>query len=140
LFGGSPTKLFLNASSDDGAREMKHAQEIVEPVFPPDCKAAVILEPRKQAFGFTPATVAAESSAILRAILAIASVWRNHLDSGLGEIFVQTIRIVGVVTDQTFYWLGGLDPLAGDSRPISRKNPARPFALLPHHRPGEILQ
>jgi hypothetical protein len=33
---------------DEGAREMKHAQEIVEPVFPPDCKAAVILEPRKQ--------------------------------------------------------------------------------------------
>ena len=25
---------------DQGAREMKHAQEIVEPVFPPDCKAA----------------------------------------------------------------------------------------------------
>ena len=58
---------------DEGAREMKHAQEIVEPVFPPDCKAAVILKPRKQAFDLPPATEAAESAAILRAILAIAS-------------------------------------------------------------------
>jgi hypothetical protein len=123
---------------DEGAREMKHAQEIVEPVFPPDCKAAVILEPRKQAFDLPPATVTAESAAILRAILAIASVWRNHLDSGLGEIFVQTIRIVGVVTAQTFYWLGELDPLSGDSRPIFRRSPARPFAVLPHHRLGVL--
>jgi hypothetical protein len=63
---------------------MKHAKEIFRPVFPPHSKAAVILKPRKQAFDLPPATVTAESAAILRTVLPIGPVWSNHLDSGLG--------------------------------------------------------
>jgi len=88
---------------------MEHAEEIVEPVFPPDCKAAVILEPSKQAFDLPPTTVAAESATILRTILAIAPMWGNHLDTALSKILVQSVRIIGVVTDQPFYWLGYKD-------------------------------
>jgi len=63
---------------------VKHAKEVVQAIFPADCKAAVILKPRKQAFDLPPAMVTAESAAILRAILPIGPVWSNHLDSGLG--------------------------------------------------------
>jgi hypothetical protein len=63
---------------------MNHGKEIVEPAFPPYCKAAIILKPGKQAFDFPRTTVAAESAATLRSMLAITPVRSNHLDFSLG--------------------------------------------------------
>jgi hypothetical protein len=54
------------------------------PMFPAYCKAAIVLKPRKQAFDFLLAVVTAEGTSILRAVFPIASMWSNHLDSGLG--------------------------------------------------------
>ena len=63
---------------------MKHAEEIVEPIFPADGKAAVILQPSKQTFDLPPAAVTAESAAILGTDFSIAPVGSNHLNPGLG--------------------------------------------------------
>jgi len=78
-------------------------------VFPPNNKTAIILQPSKQPFDLPPATVPAESPAILRAILTIAPVWGNHLYSALSKFLVQSVRIISVVTDQTFERLGYKD-------------------------------
>jgi hypothetical protein len=46
---------------------MKHAKEIVEPIFPAHCKTAIVLKSRKQPFDFPAAalTVQAKSSTML---------------------------------------------------------------------------
>jgi hypothetical protein len=85
---------------------MEHAKEIVRPMFPAHGKSAVVLKPCKQPFDFPTTTVAAERAAILSPISPVAPVWSNHLDPGLGQIVVQLVRVVGVVTDQAFYRLG----------------------------------
>jgi hypothetical protein len=52
---------------------VKHAQDIVKPMFPAHRKAAKVLKPSKQAFDLPSAAVTAEGTQILRAVLPIAS-------------------------------------------------------------------
>ena|SRR5262245_49106620 len=84
---------------------MKHAQEIVEVIFPPHRESAIVLKPGEQPLDFPSAAVTTERPPILSTNFPVASVWSNHLHSGFGYVSVQAIRIVGVVTDQTFYRL-----------------------------------
>jgi hypothetical protein len=43
---------------------------------------------------------------ISRCVESRQSLWGDHLDSGVGQFPIQTIGIVGVITDQTLYRFG----------------------------------
>src|SRR5579864_8891741 len=91
---------------DQLACKMKHSEKIVEAVFPTSRKTAEVLKPCKQPFNSPPASVAAQDAAVLGAVFPIATVWGDHLDSGVGQFPIQTIGIVGVITNQTHYRFG----------------------------------
>jgi hypothetical protein len=44
---------------DEGTREMKHAEKVVEATFPAHSKASEVLEPRKEAFDLPSAAITA---------------------------------------------------------------------------------
>lgn len=61
-----------------------------------------ILQPRKQAFDFPASFVAAQLSAVLRfRALAIRFMRRDHFSFKLCQLFVQRIRVVSLVADQS---------------------------------------
>ena len=76
----------------EGASEMKRAQEIVEPVFRPDCKAAVILEPR---------TVRPRAQLNLALDIAFEGCQNDDVSSGnsfrIAIIFSQSVPALGVL-------------------------------------------
>lgn len=86
---------------DNGAGKMDHPDEVLQRVFPAYREPAEILEPGEKTF-YLPATAAAtERASILRAILAVSSVRRDHLDAGLGEFFIEPVGIVRIVPNET---------------------------------------
>src|SRR5229473_2818854 len=94
---------------DEGACEMKHAEKIIEPMFPAHGKTAKVLKPGEEPFDLPPTAVAAQGTSILRTIPSVASMWSNHLYSGFSQFPVQPVRIVRVVTDETLNRLGDKD-------------------------------
>jgi hypothetical protein len=68
-------------------------------MFPAHCKAPIVLKPGEQPFNFPATAVAAESTPILRAVLPIATMWSDHLDTVLSQVFVKAVRIIGVIAD-----------------------------------------
>jgi len=84
------------------AGEMDEAKEVFDMVFPSGDEAAVVLHPGKDAFDLPSASIAAERSAILCPLLAVASVGRDHLDVVLAcELFIEPVRVVGLVADES---------------------------------------
>src|SRR5713226_2517215 len=112
------------SQEDDGAGEMDHADEVLQGVFPAYCETAEVLEPSKQTFYFPAAAVATQRASILRVVFAVASVWGNHLDSGLGQFLIEPIGIVGVGPDEALYGFGDEDLGQGllDQRHLVRRS------------------
>ena len=70
-------------------------------VLPSRGESPEVLHPRKESFDLPAALIATQGPAILSRDLSIPSVWRNQRDaSGLEEIAIERIRVVGLVTDQ----------------------------------------
>jgi len=86
---------------DNGAGEVDHADEVLQRVFPAYREAAEALKPGKKTFYFPATSVTTKRASILRAVFAVASVWGDHLDSGLGEFFIEPVGIVSIVPNET---------------------------------------
>jgi len=70
-------------------------------VFPSCDQSAVVLHPGEEPFDFPTAAVAAQRAAILRLLLAVGSVGRDHFNAVLTHLLIQRIRVVGLVADQS---------------------------------------
>src|SRR5215213_6212296 len=69
---------------------------------------AEVLKPGEQPLNLPPSLVTPQHSAVLRScFLPVLLVRRNHLDTLLGQFFIQWIRVVSFVADQS------LRPLTG---------------------------
>jgi hypothetical protein len=79
-------------------------------VFVAHHESPEILPPGTQALHLPPATVTARGAPILSGRLrAVGSVRRNHWDPHGGQLCVQRVAIVRLLTDQPFGALGGED-------------------------------
>ena len=93
---------------DAGASQVNHPEEICWVVFPADHDAAIVMQPRKQAFDFPSAAIAPQHAPILGLSSgAIGSVWRNHLDGVvLHQSLIEAVTVVGAIADQPFGEVG----------------------------------
>src|SRR6476469_4550125 len=93
---------------DDGGSQMKHREEVFRVAFPADHDAAIVMQPREQAFDFPSTAVAPQHAAILgQSSGAHGMVWRDHLDTVvLQQAFVEGIAVIGAVADQSFREVG----------------------------------
>ena len=83
------------------ACKLDESEEILDVVFPSSDEAAVVLHPGEEALYLPAAAVAAQRPSILRLLLAIGSIGRDHLDAVFLHLLVQYIRIVGLVANQS---------------------------------------
>ena len=68
-----------------------------------------MLEPGKQPFYFPAATISSQRPAILRLSFAAPIVRGDHFNAGFGQLPIQPVRVVGVVTDEPLQRLGNED-------------------------------
>jgi hypothetical protein len=85
-----------------------HPEEIFWVAFPADHDAAIVMQPRKQAFDFPSTAITPQDTAILgRSSGAHGPVWRDHLDAVvLHQPFIEAVAVVGAVADQPFGEVG----------------------------------
>lgn len=82
------------------ACEVDHAEVVFDVVFPSVHETAEVVHPCEESFDFPSFSVAAEWASVL-CFGAFAAVRRNHFDSVLcGQLSVQSVRVVGLVSDQ----------------------------------------
>lgn len=61
-----------------------------------------VLKPREQPLNLPSSLVTPQRSAVLRrGFLSIGLVWRNHLNTLLGQFFIQRIRVIGLIANQS---------------------------------------
>ena len=66
-----------------------------------------LLQPRKQSFDFPPPLIAAQPPAILRRrFLPVGLMRRDHLNTFCSKFFVQRVRVISLVSDQSLGSLG----------------------------------
>ena len=65
-----------------------------------------MLEPGKQPFYFPAATISSRGPTILRVTFAAPIVWGDHFNAGFGQLPIQPVRVVGVITDKPLQRLG----------------------------------
>ena len=61
-----------------------------------------VLEPGKESLDLPPPLVASERPTVLRPVCSGPSVGRNQLHASLGQFRIQSVRLVGVVADETY--------------------------------------
>src|ERR1035438_94625 len=83
------------------ASKLDKSEEVFDVVFPSCDQSAVVLHPGEEPFDFPTAAVAAQRAAILRLLLAVGSVGRDHFNAVLTHLLIQRIRVVGLVADQS---------------------------------------
>ena len=100
---------------DDGGSQVNHSEEIVWITFPADHDAAIVMQPREQAFDFPSTTITPQHAAILgQSFGAHGSVWCNHLDAVvLHQSLIEAVAVVGTVADQPFREVGEESLLEG---------------------------
>src|SRR6202051_3605376 len=93
---------------DDGGSQVKHREEIVWVTFPADHDAAIVMQPRKQAFDFPSTAIAPQGAAILgQSSGASGSVWCNHFNAVvLHQPLIESVTVVGAIADQPFGEVG----------------------------------
>ncbi len=93
---------------DDGGSQVNHPEEIIWVAFPADYDAAIVMQPREQAFDFPSTAIAPQRAAILgQSSGARGSVWCDHLDAVVvHQPLIEAIAVVGAVTDQPFGEVG----------------------------------
>ncbi len=93
---------------DDGGSQVKHCEEIVWVAFPADYDAAIVMQPREQAFDFPSTAIAPQCAAILgESFGASGSVWCNHLDAVvLHQPFIEAVTVVGAIANQPLGEIG----------------------------------
>src|ERR1700730_1606565 len=93
---------------DDGGSQVNHPEEILWVAFPADHDAAIVMQPREQAFDFPSTTVTPQHTAILgQSSGAHGGVWCNHLDAVvLHQPLVEAVAVVGAIADQPFGEVG----------------------------------
>src|ERR1700676_2323509 len=93
---------------DDGGSQVKHCEEIVRVAFPTDHDAAIVMQPRKQAFDFPSTAIAPQHAAVLgESSGASGSVWCDHLDAVvLHQPFIEAVTVVGAITNQPLGEIG----------------------------------
>src|SRR5580704_3147177 len=96
------------SQENDGRSQVKHSEEVVWVTFPADHDAAIVMQPRKQTFDFPSTTIASQGAPIWsQSSGAKASVWSEHLDAVVfHQALIETVAIVGAVTDQPFGEVG----------------------------------
>src|SRR5580704_17651212 len=87
---------------DDGGSQVNHCEEIFWVAFPAGHDAAIVMQPRKQAFDFPSTAVAPQRADVLsQSSSASGSVWCNHLDAVvLHQPFIEAVTVVGATTNQ----------------------------------------
>src|ERR1700737_5380206 len=88
----------------EGGNQRNHPEEILWGAFPADHDAAIVMQPREQAFDFPSTTVTPQHTAILgQSSGAHGGVWCNHLDAVvLHQPLVEAVAVVGAIADHPF--------------------------------------
>ena len=93
---------------DDGGSQVNHCEEIVWIAFPADHDAAIVMQPREQAFDFPSTAIAPQPAAILgQSSGANGTVWCNHFDAVVvHQPFIEAVTVVGAIANQTLGEVG----------------------------------
>ena len=75
-------------------------------MLPSNQKTAEVLEPGKKPFYFPAATISSQGSAILRVMFAAPIVRGDHFNASFGQLPIQLVRVVGVITDKPLQRFG----------------------------------
>jgi len=88
---------------DAGARELNHAEEVLDVIFPPGDGATTVVEPGEEALDFPAPPPAAEGPPILRGRAAAApTMGGDHLDAvALADERIERIAGVATIADQS---------------------------------------
>ena len=79
--------------------------------FVADDHFAVVLQPCEQTLDDPAASIATKFSSVLRVALdSIAPMWRNQLDSSLGQSFVESVGIICSISNKSL-WLSHRETL-----------------------------
>jgi hypothetical protein len=81
--------------------QARHAEEVLDVVFPADDKARKVMQPGKESFHSPTPAVTPQRTAILRGFPALPAMRCDHLDTvAVGQVLVQAVAVVGFVADQ----------------------------------------
>jgi len=84
---------------------LNESEEVLDAILPSRDQSAVALHPGEEALYLPAAAIATQWASILRLLLAIGPVGRDHLDAVFLHLLIQRIRVVGLVTNQSFWQL-----------------------------------
>ena len=84
---------------------MKHSQEVFGVAVVTNDEPAVVLKPRKKSLDFPASAIAAQTTSVLRSVLAIAPVRRDYFDSVLPQFGIQLVGILCVVAATSMIFL-----------------------------------
>src|SRR3970040_124519 len=88
---------------DDEAAELEHAEEIGFVKLPAREQSAEVMQPGEEPFDLPAAAIAAECSAILGSILAVAAIRSDHADAVLApQLSVERIAVVSRIANHPF--------------------------------------
>src|SRR3982750_693072 len=79
---------------------MDKTQVVFRLHLPPHEQAAKGLQPGKETLHFIAPLLAPERPAVLRLVLAVAAMWSNDLDTLCGQVGIECIGVIGVVTNE----------------------------------------
>lgn len=84
------------------ASKQRETYEVGKSFLVPDQQPSVVLQPRYGSFNYPSVFVAAQLAAILCLVflLSVASVWRYHVNSQVSKHDIQSVGVIGLVTNQ----------------------------------------
>jgi hypothetical protein len=80
--------------------ELQHPEKVLGVTFISNDQTPEVLQPGKQLFDFPPAPVSFQPTSILSRVPSVSSMWGNDLNAVESQFCVETVGVVGIVTDQ----------------------------------------
>jgi hypothetical protein len=80
---------------------VSHRKKVLGVTLVADNEPPKILEPGKESLDLPPPSVATERATVLCPVCSGPPVWRNQLHTSPGQFSIQSVRLVGVVADET---------------------------------------
>src|SRR5262249_58838606 len=89
------------SQQNKAAGQVEHPEKVLGESLITYDESSKVLEPGKESLDLPAPLVATQRTTVLRLVCSGPPVWRNQLRASAGQFCIQSVRLVGVVADET---------------------------------------